>query len=56
MRLVVLGGVAGVLFASGGSSRWPLGAAMVFAGLSLAGIVRMRPLLTSSDPRPIIAM
>ena len=56
MRLVVLGGVAAVLLGSGGTPRWLVVAAAGFAVVSLFWIVRLRPLLISSDPRAIIAM
>jgi len=56
MRLVVLGGVAAVLAGVGSNPRWLLVGAVVFAGLSLVWVLRLRPLLTSSDARAVIAM
>lgn len=56
VRLVVLGGVAAVLLASDGSPRWLLAAALAFAVVSLVGILRLRPLLTNPDARPVVAM
>jgi sterol desaturase/sphingolipid hydroxylase (fatty acid hydroxylase superfamily) len=56
MRLVVLGGVAGVLLAGGAGPAWLLAAALGFAGMSVVWVMRLRPLLTSSDARAIVAM
>lgn len=56
VRLAVLGGVCGVLLASGAGPAWLLGAALLLAAGSAAWLVRLRPLLTSPDPRAIIAM
>ena len=56
MRLVVLGGVAAVLVVSEGAPRWLLAAAAGFAAMSLVWVVRLRPLLTSSDARAVVAM
>jgi len=55
-RLLILGGVSGVLLAGGGGSPWMLGGALAFALLSLLWIVRLRPLLTSSDARAVVVM
>src|SRR5688572_17090044 len=55
-RLLILGGVSGVLLAGGGGSSWMLGGALAFALLSLLWIVRLRPLLTSSDARAVVVM
>jgi alkylglycerol monooxygenase len=56
VRLVVLGGVAAVFLASGAGPGWLLAAAVGFAVVSLVWVVRLRPLLTSSDARAVIAM
>jgi hypothetical protein len=56
VRLAVLGGACGVLLASGAGPAWLLGAALVFAAGSAAWLLRLRPLLTSPDPRAIVAM
>ena len=55
-RLLILGGVAGVLLAGGSSSPWLLLPAIIFALLSLLWIIRLRPLLTSSDARAVVVM
>jgi sterol desaturase/sphingolipid hydroxylase (fatty acid hydroxylase superfamily) len=55
-RLLILGGVSGVLLAGGTPSPWMLGGALAFAVLSLLWIVRLRPLLTSSDARAVVVM
>jgi alkylglycerol monooxygenase len=55
-RLLILGGVSGVLLAGGRGSPWMLGGALAFALLSLLWMVRLRPLLTSSDARAVIVM
>ncbi len=56
VRLAVLGGAALVLLATGAGPGWLLAAATVFAAGSLGWIVRLRPLLTSSDVRAVVAM
>lgn len=55
VRLVVLGGVAVALVASGGAPAGTLGLA-VFALGSLGWLLRLRPLLTDPDPRAVVAM
>jgi alkylglycerol monooxygenase len=55
-RLLILGGVSGVLLAGGTGSPWLLAAAIAFALLSLRWILRLRPLLTSSDARAVMVM
>ncbi|HJR35957.1 MAG TPA: sterol desaturase family protein [Gemmatimonadales bacterium] len=55
-RLLILGGVSGVLLAGGSGSPWMLGGALAFALLSLLWMLRLRPLLTSSDARAVIVM
>jgi len=55
-RLIIMGGAAGVLLATGGRSPWLLLLAVVFAVGSLGWVMRLRPLLTSQDPRAIVAM
>jgi alkylglycerol monooxygenase len=55
-RLLILGGVSGLLLAGGGGSPWILGGALAFALLSLLWLLRLRPLLTSSDPRAVVVM
>ncbi len=55
-RLLILGGVSGVLLAGGSGSPWMLGGALAFALLSLTWVLRLRPLLTSSDARAVIRM
>ena len=56
MRLLVLGGAVAVLLTSDDAPRWLLVAALGFALASLVWLLRLRPLLTNSDARPIIAM
>ena len=56
MRLVALGGAAVMLLASGGGPAWLLAAAAGFAAISMIWVLRLRPLLTSSDARAIVAM
>ena len=56
VRLTVLGAAAIVLLASGAGPAWLLGLAAAFAAGSLVWIVRLRPLLTSSDVRAVVAM
>lgn len=55
-RLLILGGVSGALLAGGGGPPGLLAAAAGFALLSLLWIIRLRPLLTSSDARAVIVM
>jgi sterol desaturase/sphingolipid hydroxylase (fatty acid hydroxylase superfamily) len=55
-RLLILGGVSGVILAGGSGSPWMLGGALAFALLSLLWLLRLRPLLTSSDARAVIVM
>ena len=55
-RLLILGGVSGLLLAGGAGSPWPAVAAAGFALMSLLWIIRLRPLLTSSDARAIVVM
>jgi len=55
-RLLILGGGAGVLLALGSGPAWLLTPAVVFAAGSLVWLTRLRPLLTSPDPRAIVAM
>ena len=54
--LLILGGVSGALLAGGGGPPGLLAAAAGFALFSLLWIVRLRPLLTSSDARAVIVM
>ncbi len=56
MRLVVLGGVAGVLLAGGAGPSWLLAVALGFVVVSAVWVLRIRPLLTRSDARAVIAM
>jgi alkylglycerol monooxygenase len=56
MRLAVLGGAAGVLLTQGAAPAWLLVAAAGFAAISLVWVVRLRPLLTSSDVSAVVAM
>ena len=55
-RLVILGGVAASLLAEGAASPWLLAPAAVLAVVSLLWFRSLRPLLTSHDPRAIVAM
>ena len=55
-RLLILGGVSGVLLAGGSGSPWILGGALAFALLSLLWMLRLRSLLTSADARAVIVM
>jgi hypothetical protein len=55
-RLLILGGVSGALLAGGGGPPGLLAAAAGFALLSLLWILRLRPLLTSSDARAVVVM
>ncbi|HEX7024023.1 MAG TPA: sterol desaturase family protein [Gemmatimonadales bacterium] len=55
-RLVILGGAAAVVFATGAAPGWVPIAALTFALGSLVWIFRLRPLLNSSDPRAVVAM
>jgi hypothetical protein len=45
-----------VLLAAGPEPAWLLGAAAAFAAGSLVWVLRLRPLLTSSDLRAVVAM
>jgi hypothetical protein len=56
VRLTVLGSVAVVLQITGEGPAWLLALAMLFALGSLLWLLRLRPLLVSSDPRAIVAM
>ncbi len=56
MRLLVLGGAALALLATGEGHPWWLGIAVGFAIISLAAILRLRSQLTDPDPRAVIAM
>jgi alkylglycerol monooxygenase len=56
MRLVVLGGAAGILLANGSEPGWVLAAAVAFALGSVVWVLRLRPLLTSPDVRAVVAM
>ena len=56
MRLVVLGGAAGALLGTGGGSPWLLVPLVAFAVGSLAWLLRLRGLLTSSDVRAVVVM
>ena len=56
VRLAVLGGAALVLLAAGAAPPWLLGPAAAFAAASLVWVLRLRPLLTSSDVRAVVAM
>ena len=56
MRLAVLGAATLVLLATGAGPGLLLGLAAAFAAGSLVWIVRLRPLLTSSDVRAVVAM
>jgi alkylglycerol monooxygenase len=56
VRLTTLGGAATVLLATGATPSWLLAGAAGFAALSLLWVLRLRPLLTSSDPRAVVAM
>jgi sterol desaturase/sphingolipid hydroxylase (fatty acid hydroxylase superfamily) len=56
MRLLVLGGVAGALLGGGGEPGLLLGGALTFAAISVVWVMRLRPLLTSSDVSAVIAM
>ena len=55
-RLLILGGAAGVLLATGSGPAWLLALAVVFAVVSLGWVVRIRSLLTSPDPRAVVVM
>jgi hypothetical protein len=56
VRLVVLGGAALALVASGVEPFWILAAAVAVSAVSLGWILRLRPQLTDPDPSAIIAM
>ncbi|MGQ0704224.1 MAG: sterol desaturase family protein [Gemmatimonadales bacterium] len=56
MRLLVLGGVAGLLLASGAGPGWLLAGLTVFAAASFTWMLRLRSLLRDPDPRAIVAM
>jgi sterol desaturase/sphingolipid hydroxylase (fatty acid hydroxylase superfamily) len=56
MRLVVLGGVAALLIGTGRGPAALLVPAVGFALLSLVWMLRLRPLLTSTDPRAVMVM
>lgn len=55
-RLLILAGVSAVLLVNGAGPSWSLGAVLGFALISLVWLIRLRPMLTSSDPRAIVAM
>jgi sterol desaturase/sphingolipid hydroxylase (fatty acid hydroxylase superfamily) len=56
MRLVVLGGVAALLIGTGRGPAALLVPAVGFALLSLVWMLRLRPLLTSTDQRAVMVM
>lgn len=56
MRLVALGGAAALLLLTGAGPAWMLAAGAAIAALSVLWVLRLRPLLISSDPRAIVAM
>ncbi|HEV8599663.1 MAG TPA: sterol desaturase family protein [Gemmatimonadales bacterium] len=56
VRLVVLGGVAALLLATGAAPEWLLVPLLLFALGSLGWILRLRGLLTSSDVRAVVVM
>jgi alkylglycerol monooxygenase len=56
VRLTVLGGAAVTLLVTGAGPAWLLVAAVMLALGSLLWLLRLRPLLISSDPRAIVAM
>ena len=56
VRLAVLGGATILLLAGGSGPAWLLAAAAAFAIGSLGWMLRLRPLLTDSDPRAIVVM
>ena len=56
VRLVVLGGTALALLATGAGPAWLLWAAALFALGSLGWLIRVRPLLQDPDPRAIMVM
>jgi len=56
VRLTVLGGACSVLLAAGAGPAWLLGGAIALAAISAVSVLRLRPLLTSPDPRAIVAM
>ena len=55
-RLIIMGGAAGVLLATGGGSPWLLLLAVLFAVGSLGWVMRLRALLTSADARAVVVM
>jgi sterol desaturase/sphingolipid hydroxylase (fatty acid hydroxylase superfamily) len=56
MRLVALGGAAALLLMTGAGPAWMLAAGLALAALSVIWVLRLRPLLTSSDARAVVAM
>lgn len=56
MRLVALGGAAALLLMTGAGPAWILAAGVALAALSILWVLRLRPLLTSSDTRAVVAM
>lgn len=56
MRLVALGGAAALLLLTGAGPSWILAAGLALAAASVIWALRLRPLLTSSDARAIVAM
>jgi len=56
MRLVALGGAAALLLLTGGGPAWLLAAGLALAGGSAIWVLHLRPLLTSSDARAVVAM
>jgi hypothetical protein len=56
VRLVVLGGAALALLASGQGPSWLLLSAAIISAASLSWVIRLRPQLTDPDPRAIVAM
>jgi sterol desaturase/sphingolipid hydroxylase (fatty acid hydroxylase superfamily) len=55
-RLLIMGGMSAVLFANGAGPAWLVLGAVGCSALSLVWIVRLKSLLTSPDPRAIVAM
>jgi hypothetical protein len=55
-RLTVLGGVAAWLWWQGTGPTWLVAAALVFAAVSIAWVVILRPRFGPSDARPILVM
>jgi hypothetical protein len=56
VRLVVLGGAAVIALVEGIGPAWLLAPLALFALGSLLWLLRLRPLLTSSDVRAVVAM